>query len=62
MGIMSDCLITPVRFDIIDTRSNEVVASRLTRKRAFERAAQLDDFTGWEGHVVKPIWANEVAA
>lgn len=62
MGIMSDCLITPIRYDIIDTRTQQVVASRLTRKRASTKADQLDNAYGAVRYIVKAIWANEQAA
>lgn len=62
MGIMADCMVTPVRFDIIDVQTQQVIASRLTRKRATTKADQLDNAYGAVRYVVKAIWANEIAA
>jgi len=62
MGIMSDCLIQPVRYDIIDTRTQQVVKSATQRKRARTIADKLDSEYGAVRYIVKPIWANEVTA
>ncbi len=57
MGIMADCLIAPVRYDIVDSKTGTVIASLLTRKRASAKADRLDAQYGAVRYIVKAVYA-----
>lgn len=50
------------RYDIIDSQTKQVVGSFKSRNRATSFADRKDLQYGAVRYIVKPIWADEVAA
>ena len=48
-------------YEIIDSRTGNVVATRLTSKRAHAKADQLDRNYGAVRYIVRPVFSREAA-